>query len=108
MVKVKKLILVTAPHLPQHKYFRRILYEASKKLGVGQEIKREDYVFLNEYGEKDEFGMAWAPQLFAELDDGRIEGILSRLPIDPQTLNIDVEKALKQVYDKLRELGVEV
>ncbi len=107
MAKVRKLILVTASHPPQHRYFRRIAYGLSKKLGVEYEVKQEDYVFLNEYGEKDDFGMAWAPQLFAELDDGRVVVVLSQLPIDPKSLNIDVEKGLEQALEKLRSYGVE-
>ena len=108
MTKVRKIILVTAAHLPQHRYFRRIAYELSKKLGVPQEVRQEDYVFLSEYGKKDDFGMAWAPQLFAELDDGRIVVVLSELPIDPKTLKIDAEEGLRKAIETLRSQGVEV
>jgi hypothetical protein len=89
---VKKLILVTAKHLPQHKYFESLAKQLSKELNVPLDVIEEDYVFVNTYGEKDEFGMAWLPQLFAEID-GEIKPILTRLPINERTLDVDLEKA---------------
>ena len=103
MPKVVKLILVTAKHLPQHKYFMKILNALAKELNVEVEILEEDYEFLSKYGEKDEFGMAWAPQLFARLDDGSIIPILTKLPID-ERLRVDTDKALNEARRRLQEL----
>ncbi len=108
MPSVKRVILVTAKHLPQHLYFEKIARDLSSKLGVNLEVKEEDYEFLSNYGEKDEFGMAWAPQLFVELEDGSVKVVLSKLPIDTQTLKIDVDKARREVEEKLKELGVSI
>lgn len=93
MLNVKKIVLVTAKHLPQHKYFEAIARELASELGVELEVLEEDYVFVNMYGEKDEFGLAWLPQLFAVTSDDLVKPILTRLPISEKTLEFDVEKA---------------
>lgn len=90
-----RLILVTAKHLPQHKYFEAVAKELAKELGAELEIREEDYVFANTYGEKDEFGMAWLPQLYAAVGD-IIKPVLTRLPIDEKTLEVDVGKAKEE------------
>ncbi|HIP57162.1 MAG TPA: hypothetical protein EYH02_03720, partial [Ignisphaera aggregans] len=59
------------------------------------------------HGEKDEFGMAWLPQLFIDIE-GRIRPILTRLPIDERTLSIDLEKAKNQVIEVLKSLGINI
>jgi|UniRef100_A0A7J2U1F2 hypothetical protein len=103
-MNIKKLILVTAKHLPQHKYFENLAKQLSKELNTPLDIVEEDYVFVNTYGEKDEFGMAWLPQLFAQIDD-EIKPILTRLPINEKTLDVDIEKAREIA---LKILGVKV
>ncbi len=100
MPTIKKLILVTAKHLPQHKYFELLARELSKELNVELEIKEEDYIFVNEYGEKDDFGMAWLPQLFAVIDE-KPKPILTKMPINEKTLEFDLEKAKKEVKQVL-------
>ena len=107
MTKLEKLILVTAKHMPQHKYFMKLAQELSKQMNVELEIREEDYVFLSEHGEKDEFGMAWLPQFFAVID-GEVKPILTRLPINEKTLNIDLEKAKQQILEILRNYGISV
>ncbi|MDK6028413.1 hypothetical protein QPL79_03425 [Ignisphaera sp. 4213-co] len=101
-MNIKKLILVTAKHLPQHKYFETIAKDIANYLKVPLDIIEEDYVFVNTYGEKDEFGMAWLPQLFAQIDE-EIKPILTRLPINEKTLDVDLEKAKK---DAMLALGI--
>jgi len=93
--------------MPQHKYFVNIAKEIASKLGVELEIREEDYVFLSEHGEKDEFGMAWLPQLFIDIE-GRIRPILTKLPINEKTLSIDVEKAKNQIIETLKALGINI
>jgi hypothetical protein len=100
---IKRLILVTATHLPQHKYFMQLANELAKELNIPLQVLEEDYVFVNTYGEKDEFGMAWLPQLFAEID-GEIKPVLTRFPINEKTLDYDMEKARQQV---LTTLGIQ-
>ncbi len=107
MPQVSKLILVTARHMPQHKHFVDIAKELASKLGVDLETKEEDYVFLSEYGEKDEFGMAWLPQLFVVVN-GQVKPILTKLPINEKTLSIDVERAKRKAIEALKNLGVDV
>jgi len=104
VAKVKKLILVTAKHMPQHKYFNELAEELRKKLGVELEVREEDYAFLAEHGDTDEFGMPWTPQLLAELDDGRIVVLLSKMPFDEKTLKFDVDRAMQVVLEKIRDL----
>ncbi|MEM1910961.1 MAG: hypothetical protein QXU78_04050, partial [Sulfolobales archaeon] len=82
MAKLSKLILVTADHHPLHKYFKELAEELSKKYGVPLDIRVEDYLFLIEHGDTDEYGMAWLPQLLAELDSGEIVKVLTKPVLD--------------------------
>jgi len=107
-VKVEKLILVTAKHMPQHKYFVSVAEDLAKELGVELETRYEDYAFLADYGEKDEYDMPWTPQLLAKLSDGRIVPILTRLPFSTDTLQFQLGKAKEQALERLRSYGVEV
>lgn len=106
MVKVKKVVLVTAKHHPYHKMWLKMAENLSKAINAELEVKEEDYVYLVEHGDKDEFGMAWAPQILAELDDGRVEWLLSQLPLN-DSLQPDESKAQEIMLEKLKNLGVE-
>lgn len=106
MVKVKKVVLVTAQHHPYHKMWLKMAESLSKAVGAELEVREEDYVYLVEHGDKDEFGMAWAPQILAELDDGRVEWLLSQLPLN-ESLQPDESKAQEVMLEKLKNLGVE-
>lgn len=97
---VEKLILVSAVHMPQHKLFKKLAEELSKELKIELEIREEDYIFVNNYGEKDEFGMSWLPQLFAVIN-GEVKPILTRFPINEKTLELDYDKAVQEVKEKL-------
>ncbi|RLG84166.1 MAG: hypothetical protein DRO40_02060 [Thermoprotei archaeon] len=103
MPKVKKLILVTATHHPLHSLWVKLVDEIANELGIDKEIKYEDYVLLTEYGDTDEFGMAWLPQLLAQLDDGSIKLVLSQMPLN-EALQPDYEKAKEQIIAKIKEL----
>ncbi|MCX8185114.1 MAG: hypothetical protein RMI56_03520 [Sulfolobales archaeon] len=100
MTRLTKLILVTADHHPLHKYFKEIAEELSKKYGVPLEIRVEDYLFLIEHGDTDEYGMAWIPQILAELDSGEIFKVLTK-PILDSMGNIskenDVNASIKSI-----------
>ncbi|MEM1873058.1 MAG: hypothetical protein QXS85_02365 [Acidilobaceae archaeon] len=107
MAKPTRVILASAEFHPLHKDWVRLAQRLAKALGVELEVKLEDYVFVNEYGEKDDFGMAWLPQLFLALDDNRIVLLLSQYPFDKTTLKPDESLAVQELKKKLEELGVE-
>lgn len=101
MGKIKKLILVTAEHHPLHKYFTMLTKKVADELKVDVEVREEDYLFLIEHGDTDELGMAWIPQILAELDDGKIILLLSKAPFDSE-LKPDLEKGYEEIMVKLR------
>ena len=103
-MKAKKLILVTSESHPSHKPFLKVLEDLSKELNVEKEIRNEDYAFLADYGEKDEFGATFLPQLFLETDDGKIIPILTQMPFDPQKLEPDPEEGKKQALEKIKNV----
>ncbi len=104
-MNIKKFVLVTASHLPQHKYFLDVAKKLANELGVELEVREEDYEFLSQYGEKDEFGMAWAPQLFVVLENNDVKPILTKLPIDEKTLKIDTARAYELAKQALSSLS---
>ncbi len=100
-MSIDKIVLVTAKHLPQHKYFENIARELASELNIELEILEEDYVFVNTYGEKDEFGLAWLPQLFIVMHNDIVKPILTKLPINEKTLEFDIEKARQMAREAL-------
>ena len=76
-----------------------IAKEVSRELGVELEVREEDYIFLTEHGDKDEYGMAWLPQLIAQYDDGSYKVLLSNLPLG-ENYKPDQHKAVKEALDK--------
>ena len=106
MPRVKKLILVTAEHHPTHKLFKQVADGLSRELGVEVEERIEDYVFLMEHGETDEYGMAWVPQLLAELDNGDIKPVLTKMPFNEQ-LKSDPKLGKKEALERIKEIASE-
>jgi len=106
-VKVAKVVIVTAEHHPYHKLWLKLAEALSKILNVPLEVKIEDYVYLVEHGDKDEFGMSWLPQILAEFEDGTVHWLLSQLPLN-EALQPDEQKAINEMLEKLRTLGVSV
>lgn len=106
-MKVLKVVIVTADHHPYHKLWLSLAEKLSNILKVPLEVKIEDYVYLVEHGDKDEFGMSWLPQILVELEDGSIHWLLSRLPLN-ERLQPDENKAIEEMLVKLRELGIEI
>ncbi|BBG23979.1 hypothetical protein [Sulfuracidifex tepidarius] len=96
----KKLILVTTESHPMHKLFLEITDEVSKEVGIESEVRKEDYAFVTDYGEKDEFGMPWLPQLFLQ-EDGSIKPILTSIPFN-DSLKPDKEKAKLEALSKVK------
>lgn len=103
MVKVKKIYLVTATHHPYHELWSKLAREVADKLNVELEIKQEDYLFLIEHGDTDEYGMAWIPQILAEFEDGTITVLLSQLPLN-ESYKPDPGKAIEIMLNKIKEL----
>ncbi len=104
MGKIKKIILDTIEFHPLHKAWMRLAETLAKDAGVELEIKKEDYVFAITYGDTDDLGMAWLPQLFAELEDGSIKLVLSQFPFDPNTTQPDPEEALRVSRERLKRI----
>ncbi len=104
MPRVKKLILVTATHHPLHNLWVKLLDRLASDHGVEKEIRIEDYVLLVEHGATDEYGMAWLPQLLAEMDDGSIKLVLAKFPLN-DALQPDFDKAVEIASKRLEELA---
>jgi hypothetical protein len=105
VAKIKKIILDTAEFHPLHKAWLNLAKRVAEELGVDLEVKKEDYIFAIEHGQTDDLGMASLPQLFAELEDGRIVLLLAEYPFDPKTTKPDKDLAYKAVREKLEELS---
>ncbi|ABP96050.1 MULTISPECIES: hypothetical protein [Metallosphaera] len=102
-MKAKKLILVTSESHPNHKGFLSIAESIAKEFNLELETKLEDYAFLSDYGEKDEFGMSWLPQLLVQLEDGRIYPILTQMPIG-KDIKPDPEAGRQEAINKIKNL----
>jgi len=105
MGKIKKIILDTIESHPLHRSWLRLAEQLANEAGVPLEVKKEDYVFAITHGDTDDLGMAWLPQLFAELEDGTVKLVLSQFPFDPKTTQPDPEEALRKARGKLREIS---
>lgn len=106
-MKASKVVIVTADYHPYHKLWLSLAEKLSGILKVPLEVKIEDYVYLVEHGDKDEFGMSWLPQILVELENGEVHWLLSRLPLN-ERLQPDESKAVEEMLTKLRELNVEI
>ena len=102
MGKLKKIILDTIEFHPLHKAWVELARRLAEENGVELEVRKEDYVFAITYGDTDDLGMAWLPQLFVELDNGDVRLVLSQYPFNPNTTKPDPEEALKQARDKIK------
>lgn len=103
LAKAVKIYLVTATHHPYHELWTKLAKELASRVGVELEVRYEDYLFLIEHGDTDEYGMAWVPQILVELDDGTITTLLSQLPLD-ESLQPDRDRALEIMVNKIKEL----
>jgi len=97
------LILVTSSSHPLNRVFTELTEELAKELGVQSELKEEDYAFLADHGEKDEFGMPWLPQLLMETDDGKVSPILTQMPFD-NSLKPDKAMGKEEALRKIKNL----
>ncbi len=104
MPKIVKIILDAAEFHPLHKDWVKLAKTLAEKLNVELEIKNEDYVYAIEHGETDDLGMAWLPQLFAQLEDGTVRLVLSRYPFNPETVKPSEELAVKEAEEKIKQI----
>ncbi len=102
MTKPVKIILVTAEHHPYHKMWMRIAEKVAKKLEATLEVRKEDYLFVVEHGETDEYGMAGLPQIIAQYPDGTYKPLLSQLPLN-EKYKPDEDKAVEEAVKKALE-----
>ncbi len=104
MAKIVKVILDTAEFHPLHKAWLNLAKRLAEELGAELEVKKEDYLFAIEHGETDDLGMASLPQLFVQLDDGRIILVMSEYPFDPKTTKPDKNMAYEYAKKKIEEI----
>jgi hypothetical protein len=102
MAKIKKLVLVTSDGHPQHKYFMSVANALKDKLHVDLEIRKDDYVYLTNYGATDELGLTWLPQLLAELDNGEVVKVLTEPKLTPKG-QLDLEGGIKEALQRIGE-----
>ncbi len=81
MPKAVALIYVGADWEKASTNVKRLCETVSKETGVLFEAKEEDYDFLLQYGQKDEFGGVNIPQVFVKYDDGSIKHVMDRIPL---------------------------
>ncbi len=81
MPKAVALIYVGAEWEKASTNVKRLCEAVSKDLGVTFEVKEEDYDFLMQHGEKDEFGGVNIPQIFVKYEDGSIKHVMDRIPL---------------------------
>ncbi len=101
MGKVKKVILVTEQGHPLHNHFNKIASRLSKELNVELELRYSDYVFVTQYGDTDDLGLTWLPQMFVELDDGSIVKVLTQPNLTDMGY-LDEEKDYKAALEALK------
>ncbi|MGC9071196.1 MAG: hypothetical protein ACP5HK_00645 [Acidilobus sp.] len=104
MGKVKKVVLDTAEFHPLHRNWLNLAQTIAKELGVDLDVKTEDYVYAISYGDKDDLGMAWLPQLFLEMEDGSVKLVMSQYPFDPATTKPSDQMALDEARKKVQEI----
>ncbi len=81
MAKAVALIYVGAEWEKASTNVKRLCESVAKEVGVTFEAKEEDYDFLLQHGEKDEFGGVNIPQVFVKYDDGSVKHVMDRIPL---------------------------
>ena len=99
-MKTKKLILVTASYDQLRGKIRKILSEIASEKKLELDIKEEDWNFLIKYGKRDEIGGFDLPQVFIEYDNGKIEHVLTRIPLTDQG-KLDLDRAKKLILRRI-------
>jgi len=95
-----KLIAIIADWEKGSEYLIAASKEVSEKLGVKLEVRKEDWDFLTQYGEKDEFGGVDIPQLFIQTESGKILHVMTRTPLTSDG-KPDIGAAKKKIIEML-------
>ncbi len=98
----KKLIFVTTDWAPFSSKLAQICEEEARKAGVPFEVRKDDWVFLARHGEVDELGGADVPQVFVEVEEGRVVHVLTRVPLDSAG-RPDFEEARRRIAEALQK-----
>ncbi len=101
--KVRKFVLVTSKAHPLNKHFTKLAKKLTEEFDAELEVREEDYMYLIKYGDTDELGMAWIPQLLAELDDGEVIKVLTQPNLDSQG-NVDEDRDYQASLENLRKV----
>ncbi|MCD6154705.1 MAG: hypothetical protein J7J22_02880 [Candidatus Verstraetearchaeota archaeon] len=100
MKKPEKIIIVIADWEEASKYVIKACKELAEEKGIEVEERKEDYEFLSKYGVKNEFGGLDIPQVFIKYVDGKIEYVMSRVPLNERG-KPDIEEAKKTILKKI-------
>lgn len=106
-MKPKTVILVTAEWDAVRNYARKICQTAAAQLGVEYKELNEDWDFLTNYGEKDEFGGVEIPQAFIELEDGKIVHVMTKVPLNDRGTP-DLQKGVQLFLDAAKNRSFQV
>ncbi len=98
---VRRIILAIGEGAPLVKQAKRVCTEVSQITGVEVDIIKDDWEFLYEHGERDEWGGIDLPQIFIETDEGEIKHVMTRLPLTPDG-KVDLESAKRILLEALR------
>ncbi|MCS7098533.1 MAG: hypothetical protein NZ922_06115 [Candidatus Methanomethyliaceae archaeon] len=103
-MNVESIVIVIADWEERSKYMMKICEEVSKLKNIPLEVRREDYDFLVNYGEKDEFGGVDIPQSFIKLKDGTIKHVMTKIPDNEKGMP-DIEAGIKELLEKIEKEG---
>ncbi|MGC8631304.1 MAG: hypothetical protein ACP5T2_02620 [Thermoprotei archaeon] len=81
-MSVKTVILVTADWDALKTYARKICQNAASQIGAEYKELNEDWNFLTNFGEKDEFGGVEIPQAFIETSDEKYIHVMTKVPLN--------------------------
>ncbi|MGC8600989.1 MAG: hypothetical protein ACP5GO_01320 [Thermoprotei archaeon] len=97
----KAIILVTADWDLLKSYAKKICQTAAAQLNIEYKELNEDWDFLTNYGEKDEFGGVEIPQAFIETVDGKFVHVMTKVPLNEKGMP-DLQKGVQLFLDKLK------
>ncbi|MDP7976055.1 MAG: hypothetical protein ACP5T5_04745 [Thermoprotei archaeon] len=98
----KAIILVTADWDALKSYAKKICQTAATQLNVEYKELNEDWDFLTNYGEKDEFGGVEIPQAFIETADGKYIHVMTKVPLNDKGTP-DLQKGVQLFINKSKE-----
>lgn len=99
-MKVEGIIAVMADWERRSQYALQVCEAVSKATNIPLEVRKEDYDFLINYGEKDEFGGVDIPQIFIKLENGAIKHVMTKIPDNEKGMP-DIEKGIKMLTESI-------